>query len=253
MTRNLCRTLYCSGLSSCANAGFLNASFEIECTGEQSCSNTRLFGNDRDTWQNIECSADQSCSNSMIWWCRNNYINGNLAGKNSQFYSNCGNGFYDATYQFYGFESGYNSSIICADGETCHIDCRGNSCSNLIIKCASDDTINTNTNATTESPLSLCTLNINCDYAQYDDHNCPNGYKLPSNINDMPSLINVTMSTWDNSYNSCFASNLNCADHYLHYEDKCDSADEKLISTANNPSPLCCTDLSHVNQWSMFQ
>ena len=51
-----------------------------------------------------------------------------------------------------------------------------------------------------------CILYVNCGLAEYDVFNCPNGYKPDKIINDfglneMPSLLDVEMSTMANSIN----------------------------------------------------
>ena len=217
------RLISCEGLGSCANVesiSGLGISSWVRCYGELSCLNS--------TMQDItsaSCYGDHSCVDSQITSGSYNRLYGNLAALNTVLYSN-----YSDTYFYYfeGFESGYNATIICGDGHTCLVYCNGNSCKNLHLQCAD------NGNA-------LCVFDINCINAQYDEINCPDGYQIPSDINEMPSLINVTMSTLENSRSVCNSSNynINCDDYQ---DSKCYNQEISISTTyTNEPSTICCT------------
>ena len=191
----------CYGLSSCAKSLISNEKGNINCYAEQSCLNTTMTN--WSAFYSIWCSGDHSCAHSQIGSSGLNYLFGNLAGTSSIWYSNYTNTFY----QFYGFESGYNATIICGFGHTCNVICAGNGCKGLNVTCITMD-IN-----------STCIINIDCTYAEYDQINCPHGYKYDYNLNysdyslvPMPSLINVTMSTDYNSHNPCNDSYINCGE-----------------------------------------
>ena len=184
-------SIRCGGLASCANSQLIsNELDDVNCYGEQSCANTTIA----DT-SDVYCSGDHSCANSQITVTSQIRAGGTLSLTNSQLYS----GDSSVSFNFWGFESGYNASLICGTGHTCYVNCYGNGCGNLNAECNGSE--------------SSCTLNINCYYAQYDEINCPSGYTIPSDIEEMPSMVNVTLSTVENSYDVCVLSDFNCQNH----------------------------------------
>ena len=175
----------CSGLASCAKAEMISGIY-IHCGGEQSCANSQIKSSNL-----LECEGDQSCANSQIT-ASSVYLLANLAGANSIFYDNSTIGY--AYYRFFGPESGFNSTVLCGIGHVCTVTCYTNGCKNLTLKCINGG-------------VDSCTFTINCDYAEYDEINCPNGYRYEDDHDPQlvltPSLLNVTMSTIENSINLC--------------------------------------------------
>ena len=213
----------CAGLMSCAEVdSIIVNSRSLVCSGEQSCSysNIILLGSDG----NLNCYASQSCSNSIITSRNTNTFYGGLAALNSIFYSNDSS----VTYWFHGAYSGYNATIYCGIGHTCSIFCAGTGCINLNAICVDD----------------LCaSMTIDCQYAEYGAMGCPNGFTREIsgiNINShidigpitdpFPTLINVTMSTSDNSHTACSGSSIN----YGNYNESFAA----VLSTSDDP--ICC-------------
>ena len=219
----------CYTLSSCSESLITNQYGVVHCSGEQSCTNAKIIILNETS--GIECWGDHSCENAQIVASYYGNMYGNLAGLNSQLY---GNGSY-VHFNVWGFESGYNTTVFCesGSGHTCHINCRGNGCKNLRLNCVDGSGIVND---------SLCNLNVNCSYAQYDENNCVYGYVIPSDLDiiEMPSLIETTMTTWENSHLVCNSSNnyVNCVD----YQDS-QCYGEKIETTVDNPSSVCCTAL----------
>ena len=219
--------IHCHALASCANVGLIkNTNGPINCYAEQSCMNSTMVitGNN-----NIFCQGDHSCANSRIFSNGNVDLTGNLGGLNTIVLNNDTNATTRTHYFLTGFESGKNLTIICGEGNTCYVNCYGKSCHDLIYKCslASD--------ADGDDDDS-CTLYINCDSAQYDDIHCPNGYIIPNSISDLPSLMNVTMSTFENTVSVCNSSDITYKCNNWH-QATCYS---QSINTRDNPSPICC-------------
>ena len=80
--------------------------------------------------------------------------------------------------------------------------------------------------------MDSCTFDVDCTSAEKSDI-CPNGYEIASFI-ELPSLLNVELSTYDNSYNPCFSiitNAINCDDYY-----ECNGT---LFN--NEDTPVCCT------------
>ena len=205
-------TLNCRGLFSCAFVQSISiANGNVNCRSEQSCINSMLtLSPDR----YILCTGYRSCANTIAT-SGTFILHGSLSSINATFYSNAAT----TTYQFWGFESGYNSTVICNDSHTCIIECYGNGCADVTLQCATSG---------------MCTFMVDCQFAQFDEINCPVGYQLPSDINPMPSLRNMTVSTWENSYALCKNSTKHCHDY-----EECNS--EPVVTTDDNPSPICCT------------
>ena len=66
----------------------------------------------------------------------------------------------DSNYKFSGIDSGYNTKIICKDGNICNIICYNNGCNKLTLECENGD--------------NGCIFNVSCDYAEMSSI-CPNG------------------------------------------------------------------------------
>ena len=222
--------IYCGGLSSCAETDLIiNNNGLINCQGEQSCIETKIIVPSLST---LLCNGDRSCAESEIILSGSAvYFYGHLSGFNSILYSNETN----MNVYFHGYDSGYNTTIICGDGHTCNIDCNGNACINSRFECIN------------ASDATSCTIDIDCTQAQHDEINCPLGYQVNNydydsleldeiEMSSKLSLLNVTMSTWENSYHPCYSSDVNCGD----YQDtQCYT--QTVSTTVNNTSPICCT------------
>ena len=187
----------------------------------QSCSNSTIAT----TWivQDVYCYGDRSCANSDITIHDKVFLYGHLSGFNTKFYG------YDPDiiYHFVGFSSGYNATIYCDTDNSCNIKCYSNGCDNLSLQC-----INGND--------SSCIFYKDCRYAQYDENNCPSGYKIISaDFDEMPSILNVTsaVSSLKNSYSPCNKSYVNCVD----YNDSQLACNGFIDTTLDNPSSICCT------------
>lgn len=143
------------------------------------------------------------------------YAYGTLSLANSVLYNSDAS----VSYHFSGFESGCNTTILCGDGYTCSIYYIAGGCKRLIINCVDE-----------------CMINLYCIYAEFDENYCPGGYRILADINidiiKMPSLVNTTMSTLENSDNSLCNGSYYCGDYK---DSKC--INENLISLQ---SPICC-------------
>ena len=220
--------LYCDGLSSCSNSTINVLLKTIYCNGESSCAQIPLmnmmhkynyiYGSYS---QQLNCNGFRSCDNT-IFMVNNmyTYIRGYLGAVNSTFYS-----IYESVYYyFYGVSSGYNSTIICYDGNKCYIECHNNACNKLNIQC-----------------IGMCDITINCTYAQQSD-NCPNGYDINSiNGNLFPNMYTdqLTISTYQNSFLPCNHSN-NSVNFICNDNQEC--AYQELLSNKNfNNETICCT------------
>ena len=202
----------CWGLFSCAFVDTMyNYDGDIECMGELSCyqSNLEIGTNGGQDYLNVQ--GDHAAAQSTLTGGYHNQAMGSYSWQNATVY-----GIFDSSnFNLFGHNAGYGATIICGSGLTCNINCRGNGCNDIALTCDGS-----------------CTLNIDCTSAEKSD-NCPTGYEIPSFI-DLPSLLDIELSTYDNSYNPCFSTitdAINCGDY-----DECNG------DTFNNQStPVCCT------------
>lgn len=143
----------CYGLNACANVEYIETDGGfVNCAAEYSCTNTRINSQGR-----INCRGYHSCSNSNITLSTDTsiYLDGALSAMNSVLYS----GDNDVSFVFEGFDSGYNTTIVCNHNQICTVVCRGASCDGLNLTC--NDGAN-------------CTFTADCDSAQRSSI-CPNG------------------------------------------------------------------------------
>ena len=85
--------------------------------------------------------------------------------------------------RIYGYLSVIEMSGICLSHKKwskCTVYCYGNGCHGLNLTCIDGN--------------GTCTLTIDCQYAEYDEYMCPNGYKLSPFMNDdyVPDLFNIS-------------------------------------------------------------
>ena len=129
---------------------------------------------------------------------------------------------------FRGANGGYNATMICGNGLTCDINCFNDACDNLKLTCENEN-----------NDYGNCTFEIICVHTEYDSINCPDSYQLPSIMDGhdftMPSLLNVTMSTYENSYILCNSSLKHCVDF-----DDLECVYQNINTTAIE-SPICCS------------
>lgn len=226
----------CYGLFSCANVLHMSAYNTIYCYAEQSCFGSVIF-----TFELI-CTGDRSCANSQVFHNGSISLYGSLSGINSIFYSvgPVGSTF---DYEIYGSYGAYNATIMCGSGHECDIECDGNSCQNLMVQC-SDGSDNT------------CDISISCRYSQQTVVNgecgINYGYKTKSSwisqLNfdfgsriNLPSLIDISISTYENSVIPCDMSLTNALN--------CNGRDDlsqtacllSRFDTTRIVAPICCT------------
>ena len=180
--------VWCWGLSSCAKAGIILTKYGgIECSGERSCAETTMI-NLQEVY-GIYCRGDSACAHSTIISVGYHTMDSNLAAFNTTFIANDTYATDENQYLFFGFQSGYNATIICNNHEYgCNVECYGNGCVGLTLECV-------NGTGTDDCPM----FEVDCDYAQYDEIICPDGYTLPSDIDEMPSLLSTSVG-FDSNY-----------------------------------------------------
>ena len=199
-------SIECHGFNSCSDVVYniTNNYGSIECSGEQSCMNDKniILNN-----VNIFCYGDSSCKNSIIhsnmYDSNEHYMYGHLSGMNNVYYGNDG-----GIYRFQGKNSGHNVTIICGDGKECEIHCKGDGCNGVTTRCSN----NTGENN--------CTFSVNCaaytgSYS-FKNELCPDGLQLSSFMFEIPSLIDLKFSTYENSVDLCNSSKtnaINCGDY----------------------------------------
>ena len=160
------------GTLGCYNTKFVDASREIKCYGDYSCSfNQRIIFSGSDG--SIDCLGSGSCCfidnvhgaraivvsgafslvNSYVYGVLNIVSYGVFGLMNSIIDSlNTGTGM---NVFLYGFLEGYNSTIICRNGHTCSLFCYGNGCFDviLIMENGSDSFILCNPSQATYCPI----------------------------------------------------------------------------------------------------
>ena len=121
------------------------------------------------------------------------------------------------TYQFFGWFSGYNTSIYCQVDHTCSIECYQNGCDNLNFYCGIPGTTNEYTNDNTQiSSIENC--NIACNDAA--GHICPNNKNTQTaSSSDVDTLLEY--DEFDIGFNDIIRK------YYLRYYDLTDLYDEQ--------------------------
>lgn len=261
----------CYGLYSCANSQSISFSIinsivnsstpgnTIRCYGESACSNSTIYTTDDtiiyvDTYKGIADSVviSQESGSSI-------HMSGRLSGQNTLFYcsgSNC-------KYGFYGTQSGDNSTIFCANYQSCQVWCYGNACNYLNLQCWNiSDNSYTKYNAYANYGIKTninnsCTISVDCEYAEKSEA-CPYGFDSQVLIStyessiafvySIPSITSVTndstiVTTRDNSEGICTNDDENggingysifCNDYY-----ECSDRGSILRNDTNNGT-ICC-------------
>lgn len=204
--------ILCNGLFGCANVNDItNNNGTIGCRGELSCSRSIITSMLDETL----CQAYRSCQHATIYTTDGVDFRGYLSGYNATVHSLADN----VSIIFTGRDSGYGATVLCGLSHTCTITCHSNGCNNVKeIGCYDDDI--------------GCTIILNCDYSERNDL-CPNGYELASSIMELPSLFNLTMTTYDNSETLCTSGK-------GYTSKKCIDYQECANTTLSNNKPICC-------------
>ena len=161
-----------NGYMSLAGSGNTLISFaQIDCWGEASCIK---FNRTQITL--LECSGLNSCKNTIS---STTYASQYILEINSYAMFSLQNSLIQVTYDpsptsifeynFYGWHSGFNSSIYC--NKSCAINCYQNGCQFLNVYCLNTNGDYTNNNSEIEG-ISSC--NITCN--EGIGHKCPNSY-----------------------------------------------------------------------------
>lgn len=220
-------SIRCDALFSCAFVDFIhNYNGTVRCRGVKSCFATKITIESSSFNDYVQCDSNQACSNSIITSHGLNIIHGYAAAQNSIFYSNSS----IVTYRFRAMDSGYNATIVCGTNHTCTIDCHSNACSNLHLMCNGSDSSYNISNSVNEA----CFFNISCSSAEESDI-CPDGYKLTQTDSyPLPNVLNVTMTTYDNSIDPCYSPLTNA--------ESCEGFRECRSDNFNNENvSICCS------------
>lgn len=190
LTANTVSTIECDGLYSCARIDNLNTTYRtLQCEAELSCyGSTITMGEGSE----LECSGDKSCANASITITGESSTTITVLGTRAAMdatFETSGNGV-SYTFDFWGWSSGHNTTIICNAGDTCSINCDVNACDELNLQCNSD-----------------ATCNIDCSHGQYSDV-CGNGYMsygIPDDFtnNKPPTLVDIEFTTLETSEVFC--------------------------------------------------
>ena len=220
------KAVYCYGSFSCANASTHRTG--LYCAGEQSCINSKITNF---YWNNFDlyCEGARSCANANISVSYSSYydihMEGSLSGMNAQIMCYIG-----CAVHFLGSYSGYNTTITCySTTHSYRIYCYGNGCNRLNLQFANN-----------------CSFEIDCNYAEYSSI-CPNGYQthenlyltshehddIVDNINFLPSLVDISMSTLENSKNFCHSPAVNAT--------LCSNNEQRAKQSIDVSGPICCT------------
>ena len=158
---------YCAGLFSCAYMTYLYSSdgTDVECYGEKSCVESLIYGYD------IYCYGFDSCVGSRIYLRGTLFIYSPMAAKDSLIYSDSNS----VNLYFYGGYTGYDTTVVCDNGDICNIYCFDNGCNDLSLASVGG------------------VFNITCEIGSYNSSICPNetSYALTEN-----SLIKNAEFEW---------------------------------------------------------
>ena len=207
----------CFGLFSCAFVELIYLQFgPVFCYGELSCFNSNIYIGDSGNRYGINIRGDRACVGSILSGGFYNWAYASLSAQNATFISTIDN----ATFEMYANFAGYGATIICGDELNCYVYCSGNGCNQLTLECAEHN--------------DTCNFIIDCKGAQQSDI-CPNGYNLDQLSFQVPSLTDVELSSYENSYNPCFSAitnAINCGDSF-----ECEYSNSLIDINA----PICCT------------
>ena len=218
------RAIRCFGLNSCSHVDLIyNAFGDLQCWGELSCASSSITLNNGDLY----CWGDRSCANTTIESGGTNYISGHMAAYKAVFKSLKATNY--ATYEFYGTESGKHAVILCRDNTYCTVNCYGNACNDLTLKCGDDKYDDTGN----------CTFHIDCRYAEKSNI-CPDRDSFSSYgfMYSIPSLEDTVMSDKNNSEYACQNST---NPNTIVCGDVLECSNEKSLDTRDTVAPICCT------------
>lgn len=188
----------CYGLFSCANIEYMYTRFSwIGCYGEKSCVNSLFDGLSPNTYLRVYCYGGYSCVNVTAYNRNLVYFVGYRSGENGLFINIDGN--VAIYYNFNGKESGKNATIVCGTGNTCEIQCYGDACNELTVKCV--EKLDNGTIVVQGYGNNCSNISPRCDYADRSDF-CPDGFVGAVQEIEIPSL-DIPASNWNNSGRLC--------------------------------------------------
>lgn len=201
--------IHCNGLYSCANIesisfslGNRTTSSKLRCYGESACANSTIYTADNTI---IWADTERGIADSIVISQGNDVqvtATGRLSAQNTIFYSNGSNNLY----KFVGSGSGNNSTIYCANNQTCQVKCNHNACNFVNFRCwngnnEGDDNYN-------------CTFDVTCSNAEKSDI-CPDGLNIVtiidaiqqfSSIDNIENIVyqigNININDWNTSMTS---------------------------------------------------
>ena len=163
--------LDCGGQYSCANASLRHQIFVtqptsgISCSGQLSCYNSQTYT------RSVSCDGELSCAHSVIHNIKGNSsatFFGYLSGYNSTIIAN-GSGVMEVS--FWAPYSGDYATVICHPTATqCIIACSFNACNKLTLICEG------------RNNYTECNFQINCDSDAQRSTLCPHGVDFPERL-----------------------------------------------------------------------
>ena len=233
--------IYCRGLLSCSNIGTLKTvmssqrASNIYCGAELSCANSILITSSETG--TVACGGLKSCINANISTQSEVTSHGAMAGMNSIFYNSAPtNQDEDVSFKFYGWHSGYNSTIICGIGHTCNVICYTNACDKNTIKllCTEEEE---DSSGDHDSDCNINPVFYDSGYIQNGSTYVPDLLKI--SIHEY-SISNNFLTNYENSFNTCLnMSNvsINCGDFI-----QCSQSDYLGYKNKNKINvSICCT------------
>ena len=224
----------CYGLFSCASCPYVDfGDTVLHCYGEKSCFDSSIISSSD---QAIYCDGGESCGSSTISATDYVYFDGFLSANKAML---DGGGY--PYYYFRGAFAGYNATVTCNSGDICYIYCYGNGCFNLNLVSNGGE------------------FRIDCTYAVIDYNNITDNVCLYNNDTgidsdtyiyttynhyNIPSLVDVEMSTLDNSFEPCVSTATN-ATHCIDYQE-CMIMNTSYTTISNN-GPVCCSGSESCN------
>lgn len=197
----------CAGASACLGS-ILISDGDIRCHGDKSCVNTIIKGT-----PSIKGQGAYSLMNSIV------------DSKSTKYNENNSSITMDITLR--GYYAGYNTTVVCQDGDTCSITCYGNSCFNTFFKCHNNAICNVNNCNKNES--------IDCPiYVNFSDSISDNNdllFDIFNNNNNSTIILDITQIMKD--INDECDSNSNA----LTYDDKVEEFGNAIVHDAG---PICC-------------
>ena len=184
----------CYGLYSCAfvdNIYVING--YVDCYAELSCFRSTITFLDSD--DHFYCYGDRSCAQATMYNYWYVYVTGHLAAQNATFYSMATN----VNYFFRGVSSGNGAEIICQSGDNCNVNCFTNACNNLTLTCNGCNAIRLSCYGEASG---VCKDETSALYTILTWEAVDAEYELPD-------LSNITMSSYENSFDACLENKTN--------------------------------------------